>query len=76
MADEAKHTPGPWDITLRDDGATLGKYKRIANFPDSNPNWEADAQRVYACLRACRGIPTEQLEGESINAALAPFRKD
>ena len=60
---------------IRIRGAAVGTRWRIANvlFPDYEgaPDSEFDetrenARRIVACLNACRGIPTDQLEKVSV----------
>ena len=69
------HTPEPWSYDLSD-GCDL----RIYSETNSNivygcgccgsPNCEdADARRIVACINACAGISTEQLECPGGNVA-------
>ncbi len=57
-----EHTKEPWSYPS-DEGArritnmeTIIAWKRECGFTD------ADARRIVACVNACEGVPTEQLE--------------
>ena len=56
MTTDAKHTPEPW---TKGPARTVyaGDDRRIGQFLR-----EVDLERALACVRACAGIPTEQLE--------------
>ena len=62
-------------LTMTGHAAPVRKHEQRAPAAVTPEELEK-AERVAACWNACRGIPTEHLEGESINAALAPFRRD
>lgn len=62
-----QHSPEPW--RLEDTGLPLFIYdSNTQEFPEGNhvaevPNGLRDsAKRIVACVNACRGIPTEELE--------------
>ncbi len=65
-----KHTPEPWewgDVEIdcpTDDFYSEAIKAGPAEVPSlSNPERaEADARRIVACVNACAGIPTEDLE--------------
>lgn len=66
-----KHSPEPWSVPIDEEGWLeffSGDGKRVMSFPDflahggSKPS-VADAERIVACVNACRGFSTEALEG-------------
>lgn len=71
MTTEPKHTPEPWQaIGSRADRAIISDGRSIARVwgaiqPDDRPphdQADANAARIVACVNACAGIPTEELE--------------
>jgi hypothetical protein len=70
MADQPKHTPGPWTGGIRQrwsDGnertwiGTYVGYVICEVFHERNVDSEANARRIIACVNACEGIPTADL---------------
>ena len=60
-----KHTPGPWEIMLHDDHAGFGLWAEswgFLGFLDSGTPDEANARRIVACVNACEGITTDEIE--------------
>ena len=69
-----KHTAEPWHCKNKvgyvfgTDGqshvlvANVGDFRDEELVPFSGERWQADANRIVACVNACAGIPTEQLE--------------
>lgn len=66
---EQKHTPGPWRVSL---GDTIAAGDRLIADCEMTPHSKrpaplnqedaANARRIVACVNACEGISTEQLE--------------
>ncbi|MGL4755845.1 MAG: hypothetical protein ACRCXB_26105 [Aeromonadaceae bacterium] len=80
-----KHTPEPWatDYRERPDGmfaqevfdANGETIATLAWFPvdsgvGTTTNREANARRIVACVNACAGLPTEQLEASPLGGVL------
>lgn len=81
-----KHNPEPWDRqnkgnlygrgarheivcgTNHENGRTL---PTIARMPDLSEQSYANAERIVACVNACKGIPTEMLNNEVIEELLS-----
>jgi len=74
-----KHTPEPWGVanahnelraiineTNRSGVVHLGMEKGLED--------RANAARIVACVNACAGIPTEQLEAGSVAEAIQALR--
>ena len=66
---EQKHTPGPWSIdqyrsikTANGETLLLGGIVTPMTLGDSMREGWANARRIVACVNACEGIDTEQLE--------------
>ncbi len=60
-----EHTPEPWHQCAEPElGALIldGKQRAIGDC-DGPPNAHENARRIVACVNACAGIPTEELEG-------------
>lgn len=63
-----QHTPEPWhavpgaNLTLLavGDAASITRERQLGGVLSA-----ADARRIVACINACAGIPTEELEGAS-----------
>lgn len=70
----SKHTPEPWAIHEDASGDIFisGSYHTyIAEI--GNPDEDgaaADARRIVACVNACAGLPTEQLESGPLGGIL------
>lgn len=62
------HTEEPWELEKGKPWAirpARPSFDWIASVQVSNtPNWEENARRIVACVNACAGIPTEQMEIE------------
>jgi len=60
-----KHTPEPWVSSPRTDDCLHSKNGgEVVRF--YGHRYKANKRRVEACLAACAGIPTEQLEAGAI----------
>ena len=70
MTSEAKHTPEPWELhqhlgprdpyfQLLNGSWDIAHSKFSANGSEVD---EANGRRIVACVNACAGIPTEQLQ--------------
>jgi hypothetical protein len=66
------HTPEPWEVrdgmvikAVGDDGAYVAAAVR-APAGHSKEQADANARRIVACVNACAGIPTEDLEGDYV----------
>jgi hypothetical protein len=59
MPDQPKHTPPPWRVYGRRfyAGETL-----VGTIDGGYRNDNDDPRRIVACVNACEGIPTEELE--------------
>jgi hypothetical protein len=66
----AKHSPEPWQLNLDDGQAFIVDckgYRITTTDPElTNPLSDEDAERMVACVNACRGIPTEFLQSRQI----------
>ncbi|WP_393936717.1 hypothetical protein [Aeromonas rivipollensis] len=71
----SKHTPEPWEVI---DRLTI-QGPRVAGDPlkcgllvASLPHWcePGDSRRIVACVNACRGLPTDELEQKGLVAAV------
>ena len=62
QAPEAKHTPGPWNVsglpdTYRRDCINANGPRPVAEVPRHNPDWQANARLIAAApdlLEACK----------------------
>lgn len=72
------HTKEPWKIDsdsaysesqLNADGYIRDDEEYICTTGDGK-NWEADIRRIVACVNACRGLPTKELEDHGIVSAV------
>ncbi|MDM5132948.1 hypothetical protein OB962_18415 [Aeromonas piscicola] len=66
-----KHTSEPWFIdgqcaAAESDQVNNGFYTAICKGPDG----EANARRIVACVNACRGLPTDELELNGLVSAV------
>ena len=71
----SKHTPEPWEVI---DRLTI-QGPRVAGDPlkcgllvASLPHWcePGVSRRIVACVNACRGLPTDELEQKGLVAAV------
>ena len=68
----AKHTPEPWVLSSDDfvaaesDQLNNGEYILSCFGQDQ----AANARRIVACVNACRGLPTDELEQKGLVAAV------
>lgn len=70
MSNETKHTPEPWQYTesgvtmvsiIEPDGHTIFHCNTLLNSTAQRLKME-NARRIVACVNACAGIPTVDLE--------------
>jgi hypothetical protein len=67
MPAETQHTPEPWIVAEMDlpfnrlSIRTSGGYGEIVSFPDWGFNTAANADRIVACVNACKGINPEAM---------------
>lgn len=64
-----KHTKTPWKISATgglivpdNDNPISTICRGFGRDDDDFPNWEANARRIVACVNACEGMKTEELE--------------
>ena len=85
MSDEAKHTPEPWFWDQGDIGEEYSAlycdiYVDLGDFIVASVNHtdvpigRANAARIVACVNACAGIPTEQLEAGCVRKLVASLQ--
>ena len=66
------HSPEPWAIALQGGEYTLRSVPPPRAFGDVvcscylRDNAEANARRICACVNACQGISTEELEEHGV----------
>ena len=77
----SKHTPEPWVMSTKASGnwwhisagnqaiATVHAASKKRNEPYASM-FEANARRIIACVNACAGLPTEQLESSPLGGVL------
>lgn len=77
----SKHTPEPWVMSTKADGnwwhisagnqaiAAVHAASKKRNEPYASM-FEANARRIIACVNACAGLPTEQLESSPLGGVL------
>ena len=76
-----KHTPEPWVIDSRvgfgdrfysDDetGSIIGECPEYRFAPRPAQERFANVRRIVACVNACRGLPTDELEQKGLVAAV------
>lgn len=75
----SKHTPEPWSISERDatEGPAIRGPERLITILQgivSRDRAVADAQRIVACVNACRGLSNEALEAGVAQDAVALAR--
>lgn len=76
---EKKHTPEPWAIRRTWDGKPVLDIEgplpdhchEIARLPIFTTRVEANARRIVACVNACAGISTEDIESGKLGNILA-----
>ena len=60
-----KHTPTPWKVSATG-GLIVNPIETICRGfrpgTDEFPNWKENARRIVACVNACEGLKTEELE--------------
>lgn len=69
----SKHTPGPWHIV---EGRTYGSLEVFSEDTAIAEIWRrgnaslemANARRIVACINACEGFSTEELDGANLFA--------
>ncbi|MGU5671202.1 hypothetical protein ACV1CZ_10755 [Aeromonas caviae] len=75
----SKHTPEPWVIWNGGDGIMMygarepkrgGVALMCSNELVSGRTAIANARRIVACVNACRGLPTDELEQKGLVAAV------
>ncbi|MGL6255225.1 hypothetical protein ACSZMM_10460 [Aeromonas caviae] len=75
----SKHTPEPWVIWNGGDGIMMygarepkrgGVALMCCNELVSGRTAIANARRIVACVNACRGLPTDELEQKGLVAAV------
>jgi len=61
----AEHSPEPWASVIEFDRVAIRDQdgRKIVGEMYGRDEDEANARRAVACVNACRGIPTESLEG-------------
>lgn len=74
------HTPEPWEIddeyVQQDGGGDIAICHVLSIDENIEGHWgrgkitEANARRIVACVNACRGLPTDELEQKGIVAAV------
>lgn len=77
----SEHTPEPWVMSTKADGnwwhisagnqaiAAVHAASKKRNEPYASM-FEANASRIIACVNACAGLPTEQLESSPLGGVL------
>lgn len=76
-----KHTPEPWVIDEREElstnfysddvtGSVIGGCPAYNLAPRPLAERQANARRIVACVNACRGLPTDELEQKGLVAAV------
>lgn len=76
-----KHTPEPWVLDERQElstnfysddatGSIIGGCPSYQLAPRSLEERQANARRIVACVNACRGLPTDELEQKGLVAAV------
>ena len=77
----SKHTPEPWVMSTKANGnwwhisagnqaiAAVHAASKKRNEPYASM-FEANARRIIACVNACAGLPTEQLESSPLGGVL------
>ena len=78
----SKHTPEPWFyhrqgfstvyIEARIGGGMLQEIAACGPCQDGTEQQDENARRIVACVNACRGLPTDELERNGLVAAVGP----
>ena len=76
----SKHTPEPWFyhrqgfstvyIEARIGGGMLQEIAACGPCQDGTEQQDENARRIVACVNACRGLPTDELERNGLVAAV------
>lgn len=81
----SKHTPEPWvqwegtdsiyagDIIKNTPSVLTGSYVRVADCDMFDNTWEVNAantKRIVDCVNYCKGVDTDDIEGQSLEADL------
>lgn len=72
----SKHTPEPWIVEKAHDIDAIAWVGQFSVLPQDHAtqvvrgNTEDDALRIVACVNACAGLPTEQLEASPLGGVL------
>lgn len=76
----SKHTPEPWFyhrqgfstvyIEARIGGGMLQEIAACGPCQDGTEQQDENARRIVACVNACRGLPTDELERKGLVAAV------
>lgn len=72
----SKHTPEPWAVERAHDIDAIAWVGQFAVLPVDHAtkvmrgNTEEDARRIVACVNACRGLPTDELEQKGLITAV------
>ena len=61
----------PW--SLQDEDETIVDAKLINVVVSGGGGWRQDARRIVACVNACKGIPTDQLEQRFVHVHPGAF---
>jgi len=74
-----KHTPGPWNVKYSkfsiietQEGAQVAECKNLTGLV----NLQANARRIVACVNACEGIETSELEEIAVSGGMLGLRED
>lgn len=79
---KTEHTPEPWRVEIGEQPETIAllctsgfaHFELVSDSPLGDIS--ADARRIVACVNACAGIPTDDLEHGDIAKALKIFALD
>lgn len=67
----SKHTPEPWKVQHPHAGQRGWEIADSSGLNQvSQDVTEANARRIVACVNACRGLPTDELEQKGLVAAV------
>lgn len=66
-----EHTKEPWSVAGIADEMIVAKVSELAHAHIATIHHnENDSRRIVACVNACRGLPTEELEQKGLVAAV------
>lgn len=72
------HTAGPWraangkgSAAVKGPDCAIYVNVRTVETPECVARWQADAVRIVACVNACEGLSTEQVEGVRVKDLIA-----